>query len=497
MSMLRLAFLCTLLLSGVLPAYAEIKTLTAEATYIMGDGESPSFAEAMALQRAKQTALEEAGTYVQSYTKSVNQDLTKDEIQTLAGGVMQVEVLEKTRSLVADGLRFYTKIKATVTTEKMEELARRIKGRNVAEEYQKLQAEYGRLNRELEGWKQRAAKTPTGRERDAALDHIREGTKAFERVQQLEGEFFQRLVSGKQLVESASHDKDIIDDLLKTIAERGFVVKVGEIKAVVIDGQKDILAVNVPLTIRVSETLDAAMSNATHALGGIMRSDVEVWFPSSQSLRIGKDTRSEATVTLVRLGRYLETARSFQEGIIKLAFLVTFEGPKVSAKGTLDQALELLELMDQKNELDENAPSSFAPSAGDGSEPYQCYLGYTDDNWFPLRRIFPVAEIYGNKSLDPKFIIDNGWYDRSRVCEVARTKGYSCRFIFKELPAAKTEMQDIPSRDGYVAIVRDEATFVARMNLHADLVKKVTKVSVRVVPRSQLPVFSVPCGIVQ
>ena len=27
------------------PAYADTKTLTAEATYIMGDGESPSFAE--------------------------------------------------------------------------------------------------------------------------------------------------------------------------------------------------------------------------------------------------------------------------------------------------------------------------------------------------------------------------------------------------------------------------------------------------------------------
>ena len=85
----------------------------------------------------------------------------------------------------------------------------------------------------------------------------------------------------------------------------------------------------------------------------------------------------------------------------------------------------------------------------------------------------------------------------SRVCEVARAKGNSCRFTFKELPVVKKEMQDIPSRDGYVAIVRDEATFVARMNLDADLVKKVTSVSVRVVPRNQLPVFSRPCGIVQ
>ena len=41
-------------------ALAETKVLTAEAAYTMGDGETPSFAEAMVLQKAKQMALEEA-----------------------------------------------------------------------------------------------------------------------------------------------------------------------------------------------------------------------------------------------------------------------------------------------------------------------------------------------------------------------------------------------------------------------------------------------------
>ena len=76
-------------------AHAETKVLTAEANYTMGDGETPSFAEAMALQKAKQMALEQAGTYVESYTKVQNLDLTTEEIQTIAGGVLQVEVLDK------------------------------------------------------------------------------------------------------------------------------------------------------------------------------------------------------------------------------------------------------------------------------------------------------------------------------------------------------------------------------------------------------------------
>lgn len=84
-----------------------------------------------------------------------------------------MEILEKTRALVGEGLRFYTKIKATVTTDKMEELAQRIKGMNVAQEYKKLQSEYARLSRELEEMKQIAAKATASNERQLALERIK------------------------------------------------------------------------------------------------------------------------------------------------------------------------------------------------------------------------------------------------------------------------------------------------------------------------------------
>lgn len=158
-------------------AHAEIKVLTAEAAYTMGDGETPSFAEALVLQKAKQMALEQAGTYVESYTKTQNLDLTTGEVQTIAGGVLQVEIQEKERSLVGDGLQLFVKIKATMTTDKMEELAQRIKGKNVAEEDKKLQDDYARLSKEIERWKQLVVKTPAGSDRDAALDEIREREK--------------------------------------------------------------------------------------------------------------------------------------------------------------------------------------------------------------------------------------------------------------------------------------------------------------------------------
>lgn len=212
-------------LVGPLPAHAENKVVVADAIYIMGDGESPTFAETMVLQKAKQKALEEAGTYVESYTKVQNLDLTTEEIQTIAGSVLQVEVLENKRSLVGDGLQFYVKIKAIITSDKMEDLAQRIRGKNVAGEYTRLQREYARLNREIESWKTLLQKAPTGKERDAALEEIRVRERDFEGLRKEEQGFFEQVVSGQALVLSVKTEREAVDDLLKYISEKAYLVK--------------------------------------------------------------------------------------------------------------------------------------------------------------------------------------------------------------------------------------------------------------------------------
>jgi hypothetical protein len=226
-----LACLLTLLALFVSPAYADTKAIVSEATYIMGDGETPSFAEAMVLQKAKQRALEEAGTYVESYTKVQNLDLTTEEIQTIAGSVLQVEVLENKRSLVGDGLQFYVKIKAIITSDKMEDLAQRIRGKNVAGEYTRLQGEYARLSREIESWKILLQKAPAGKERDAALEEIRARERDFEGLKKEEQGFFEQVVSGQALVLSVKTEREAVDGLLKFIAEKAYVVKLRPAKA--------------------------------------------------------------------------------------------------------------------------------------------------------------------------------------------------------------------------------------------------------------------------
>ena len=90
------------LLYCVVSVQAHAETIVTEATYLMGDSETPTFAEAVVLRKAKQTALREAVTHVERFAKTGNLDLTGEEIQAIAGGSLQVEILERKRKLEAD-----------------------------------------------------------------------------------------------------------------------------------------------------------------------------------------------------------------------------------------------------------------------------------------------------------------------------------------------------------------------------------------------------------
>lgn len=83
----------------------------------------------------------------------------------------------------------------------------------------------------METWKQLAANTPAGPEREAALDQIRERERAFARVQQSEATLFHRLVSGEVLVSEAKATKTIIETLISDIASIGHVVEFGRVAA--------------------------------------------------------------------------------------------------------------------------------------------------------------------------------------------------------------------------------------------------------------------------
>src|SRR3989337_107555 len=176
------AILVSLILLLPSVGFTECKEIISEGTYNMGDGETPTVAESRALLNAKRTAIEQAGTYVESYTKVENLQLTKDEIQVLASGLMEVEILDKKRTIIGDGIHFWVKIKAKVNLDKTEEMANKIKvkDKSFVDDYKKIQEAYDKSQKEIEELKKQLAEAKDVKERKLIEAKITDEERLFQ-----------------------------------------------------------------------------------------------------------------------------------------------------------------------------------------------------------------------------------------------------------------------------------------------------------------------------
>jgi len=176
------AVLIALVLFHPSQGFAETKNIISEGTYNMGDGETPGVAESRALLQAKRTALEQAGTYVESYSKVINLQLTEDEIQAVASGLMEVEILEKKRTVVGDGFHFWIKIKVKVLLDKTTELANRIKPKDktFVDDYKKIQEAYDKTQKDIEELKRQLKEAMGEKEKKQVKAKIAVEERSFE-----------------------------------------------------------------------------------------------------------------------------------------------------------------------------------------------------------------------------------------------------------------------------------------------------------------------------
>ena len=176
------AVLIALVLFHPAQGLTETKNIISEGTYNMGDGETPGVAESRALLNAKRTALEQAGTYVESYSKVINLQLSEDEIQAVASGLMEVETLEKKRTIVGDGFRFWVKIKAKVYLDKTTELANRIKPKDktFVDDYKKIQEAYDKTQKDIEELKRQLKEAMGEKEKKQVKAKIAVEERSFE-----------------------------------------------------------------------------------------------------------------------------------------------------------------------------------------------------------------------------------------------------------------------------------------------------------------------------
>ena len=91
---LRVCWVSLLLSLPLLPmaslAEAEVRVVTAQGEYRMGDRDTREDAVRMATESAKRNALEQVATYLESITVVDGMDVTKDEIRTYTAGLVLV-----------------------------------------------------------------------------------------------------------------------------------------------------------------------------------------------------------------------------------------------------------------------------------------------------------------------------------------------------------------------------------------------------------------------
>lgn len=139
-------------------AEPHVKVVTADASYVMGDGDTLAGAEENALTRAKRRAVEETGVYIEAASQDVEKHadgkttrLNSLSIRTIAAAITETEFLEKRRALDGDRIVFYVKIRATINLDTLEDAIKRQKAyEQLAEHHHQLHTENVQLKSELD-----------------------------------------------------------------------------------------------------------------------------------------------------------------------------------------------------------------------------------------------------------------------------------------------------------------------------------------------------------
>nr|HID59131.1 hypothetical protein [Desulfobacterales bacterium] len=128
----------------------DTKVVIAEGKYVMGDLDSKTDGKRLALMDAKRLALEKAGTYLESMSEVKNYELTKDEVNSLAAGVLSVEVLKEKWKMSGENLMVTVTIKATINTDWLKDRIEALRAnREDVGEFKNIQAQLKALQEEL------------------------------------------------------------------------------------------------------------------------------------------------------------------------------------------------------------------------------------------------------------------------------------------------------------------------------------------------------------
>lgn len=154
------------------PSIAEDFEITAEGKYVMGDLDSKKDAKMLALMEAKRMALEKAGTYIESISEVENYQLTKDQINSLAAGIMSVEVLKEDWKISGENMVLIIYIRATIDASNLKNRIASMQDIQNSESSKEIQNQLAALQKELADLKAQQATMATIKDKAAPSPEI-------------------------------------------------------------------------------------------------------------------------------------------------------------------------------------------------------------------------------------------------------------------------------------------------------------------------------------
>lgn len=118
---------------------AEIKTYTHTVKQTFGGSQSPDDARVAAISKAKREVLEKAGTYLESLTIIKSYMVEKDEITTLAAGILNTEVVSEKRYATDDAYGIIVTVKVDIDSSILEKRVNKfLQDKTLLKKYSKI-----------------------------------------------------------------------------------------------------------------------------------------------------------------------------------------------------------------------------------------------------------------------------------------------------------------------------------------------------------------------
>ena len=132
-------------------AFAAVKDFHGVGEYTMGEYETIVIAKEHAVQEAQRNALEQAGVYVKSYTKTKNLKVEEDTVTVLTNGILWVKDKKITKRTNEYGdIHIKAEILVSIDTDDIEKKLNNTKAlENMQIEYNDLQQRYNELENEI------------------------------------------------------------------------------------------------------------------------------------------------------------------------------------------------------------------------------------------------------------------------------------------------------------------------------------------------------------